>query len=129
MKIQFRKGLLCFAVAAALATPSAALADDVQCFVTDTVFPSFDMSCQADTDCVVAVHQFNCCGSEHALGINASELARFTDDEAICEGEYAPCGCAGFAIEADDGQRTYEVADIGVACSSDGACTTFVMPE
>jgi hypothetical protein len=32
----------------------------------------------------MAVHQVNCCGSEHALGINASELARLTDDEAIC---------------------------------------------
>jgi hypothetical protein len=128
VKIQFRGALLRFAAAAVVASPAAALADDVQCYVTDTVFPSFDMACQVDTDCVVGVHQVNCCGTRHALGINANELARFSDDEAICESEYAACGCADFGIQADDGQRTYEAADIGVVCA-DGACTTFVMPE
>jgi hypothetical protein len=128
VKTHFRRVLIGFAAAASVATPFAALAGDVQCYVTDLVFPSFDMTCDVDSDCVVGVQQVNCCGTRRALGLNGNELDRFTKDEAICEREYAACDCADFGIEADDGQRTYEAADIGVACS-DGACTTFVMPE
>ena len=128
MKTHFRRVLLGFAAATLVATPSAAVADEVQCYVTDIVFPSFDMTCEVDSDCVVGVHQVNCCGTRRALGLNGNELARFTEDEAICEGEYALCECPDLGIQADDGQRTYEAADIGVACS-EGACTTFVMPE
>ena len=45
MKTHFRRVLLGFAAATLVATPSAAVADEVQCYVTDIVFPSFDMTC------------------------------------------------------------------------------------
>ena len=128
MKTQFRTALLCFAVAAALAAPSAAFADYVQCFVTDTVFPSFDMSCQSDDDCAVAVHQINCCGTRQALGIDGQEVARFIEDEAICEAQYPSCDCADFGIQADDGQSTYDPDELGVVCA-ENTCTTFVAPK
>jgi hypothetical protein len=102
--------------------------DEVQCFASDPIFPSFDMSCQSDSDCAVGVHQVNCCGTRRALGINTSEVSRFAMDEAVCRGQYPACDCADFGIEADDGQRTYEEDNVGVACARSG-CRTFVIAE
>jgi len=120
-------------VVAALATgtffPRVLFADDVvQCFPGDPVFPSFDMSCQSDDDCAVAVHQINCCGTRQALGINGQEVGRFSEDEAICELQYPSCDCADFGIRADDGQSTYDPDELGVVCA-ENTCTTFVAPK
>ncbi len=127
MTKQLRKFLVAVIATGAI-FPRVSFADDVQCSPGDPVFPSFDMSCQSDGDCAVAVHQVNCCGTRQALGINANEIGRFTEDEAICEAQYPSCDCADFGIRADDGQSTYNPKDLGVICA-DGACTTFVVPE
>jgi hypothetical protein len=103
-------------------------AGEVQCWPPPQVFPPFDRSCQDEPDCRVAVHQVDCCGTRSALGINYLEQDRFNEAETICEPQYPRCGCPDRGIFADDGNSTYEVADLGVFCS-DGSCSTFVIPE
>ena len=128
MNTQLRQIAVAVCAIAAL-LPFAAFADDeVQCLAQPPLFPSFDMSCQSDSDCAVAVHQVNCCGTRRALGINNTEVDRFNIDEAICEGQYPACNCVDLGIEADDGQPTYSSKDVGVRCAS-SSCFTFVIPE
>jgi len=114
--------------AALLIFAGAAQGDEVQCFPPPPVFPTFDQACGSNSDCQVAVHQIDCCGSRAALGINIDEGARFDLDEGICRDQYPACDCVDRGILADDGQSAYYEADIGVACN-EGICTTFVLDE
>jgi hypothetical protein len=94
-------------------------------------FPTFDRHCTHDTDCTIAQHQTDCCGSIQALGIATTETARFADDEAICEGQYPACGCASGTLQTDDGAmapRGSGVAAVVVRCVT-GTCTTSVRPS
>lgn len=124
-RAKFTSGLIAMAL---LICAGVARGDDVQCFPGMPVFPSFDQTCGSDSDCLVAVHQIDCCGSRAALGININEGPRFDYDEAICRGQYPACDCVDRGILADDGQSAYYEADVGVACS-EGSCTTFVIDE
>lgn len=99
--------------------------DTVQCRQSPPVFPSFDKHCSVPGDCAIALHQYNCCGSKKAIGINAAERARFDRDEAACEAQYPGCGCDQQPTLAEDGNASMEPDDIAVDCRGN-ACTTFV---
>ena len=88
-------------------------------------FPEFDDACAADADCVLVLHQINCCGSTHAWGIATTALAAFQAAEAICESQYPPCDCAAFPPVADDGGSSWDMNGYKVACVG-GACWTSV---
>jgi len=87
--------------------------------------PSFDRGCSADADCIVAVHQINCCGTEIATGLNHSERAAFDSFEAACVVTYPGCGCASLETMADDGTTGW--GDASVSCVV-GTCTTSFAP-
>lgn len=101
--------------------------DVVQCSGAAPSFPSFNKSCAVAADCIVAVHQINCCGSQRALGVNLAEKARFDADEKVCRAQYPRCGCPTLPTVADDGKSSQrgDGSDIGVGCSA-GACATFI---
>lgn len=100
---------------------------EVRCWSKNPIFPTFDGSCGDGRDCRVAVHQVNCCGSRVAIGINFLEQARFDEAEATCETQYPACDCFDRGILADDGQSTYDSAQLAAFCN-EGACATFVIP-
>ena len=61
-------------------------------------FPTdFERGCGADANCVVGLHQIDCCGTLFATGINHSERDRFDTAEATCRASYPACGCAAGA--------------------------------
>lgn len=97
--------------------------DTIACGVAATQFPSFDKSCATPADCVIGVHQINCCGSTLAIGMNRAEQARFTADEQACASQYPHCACAQTAT-AEDGQSALG-KDVVVLCRS-GQCMTAV---
>lgn len=105
--------------------------DEVDCSQRPPVFPGFDRSCQAASDCDLVLHQTDCCGTQHALGIHPRDRARFDADEAICSEfgprGYPPCGCAGQGIFPDIGDPQYDADHIAVDCIG-GSCTTLVVP-
>lgn len=68
-----------------------------------TSFPSFDRACTLDSDCIVAAHLADCCGTLDALGIARSEATRFAAAEAQCESQYPACGCDSGTVRTDDG--------------------------
>jgi hypothetical protein len=95
----------------------------VECTGALQYFPDFERSCATDTDCVVVVHQTNCCGSESAFGIRESELAAFNAAEATCDQQYPACGCASFGVDVEDGTRVDFASknEINVSCDA-GTC-------
>ena len=54
---------------------------------------SVDRSCTSDTDCVVRLHQTDCCGNAVMVGVNQSVAAQFAVDESACMASYPGCGC------------------------------------
>jgi len=94
----------------------------VQCGQNPPQFPVFDRTCEKDADCVVVLHQVNCCGTEVAWGIAASEKAAFDAAESECRSEYPACGCPALPTQADDGNTG---SDFGVRCRN-GECFSFV---
>jgi len=99
--------------------------DLVMCTGATPTFPTFDKSCTLASDCFIAIHQINCCGSMKALGLNQAEQARFAADEKICQGQYPGCGCAAAPTVAEDGQSESAGKMIVVECQA-RQCTTLV---
>ncbi len=106
-------------------TGAGGAAPEVKCAVSPPVFPTFDRTCSGASDCVVAFHQINCCGTRRAMGIAKGELAAFGQAEAVCESQYPGCGCAQQPTAADDGNSTFDESSIQVTCLM-GNCSTFV---
>ena len=99
--------------------------DSVMCVGMPQSFPTFDKHCAAATDCALALHVINCCGSAKAIGINQSEVVRFDRDEKICDAQYPKCGCPTSPPIAEDGKTSTGGNDIKVDCRA-SACTTFI---
>jgi hypothetical protein len=97
----------------------------ILCGIPYPLFPWFDKSCVADSDCAIGLHMVNCCGTMHAIGMNQSQKAVFQEAEAVCEGQYPPCGCASQPTLAEDGNTSGSGEDIAVFCKS-GDCMTFI---
>jgi hypothetical protein len=87
--------------------------------------PTLERGCGADENCVIGVHQVDCCGSLVALGMNHSERDAFDTFEAACRMTYPDCDCLSQPTRADDG--TTGMGDATVACVS-GTCTTTFGP-
>jgi hypothetical protein len=90
-------------------------------------FPMFDKSCNSNADCVVALHQTDCCGNEVAWGINGNDAAAFDEAEAICRSQYPMCRCPVGPIMTDNGDSTFDINLIQVACVNGGVCETSVL--
>ncbi len=89
-------------------------------------FPVWSDTCKVDSDCAVAQHQINCCGTNVALGINVCAKDKFAAAEATCQGQYPGCGCASFATLAQDGFSAFGADDIfGAKCTA-GLCQSYV---
>lgn len=88
-------------------------------------FPTFSKACSADSDCIVAQHQINCCGTKLAWGLAATEKCAFAAAEAVCESQYPGCGCPQFMTQAEDGYATFTEQDFGVRCTA-GQCRSYI---
>jgi hypothetical protein len=96
----------------------------VLCTGTTPTFPTFDKSCKTSTECAIASHQINCCGTHVATGIAAGEKAAFDQAELTCESQFPDCDCAQFPTTADDGKSELD-GTIVVKCVA-GTCKTSV---
>ncbi len=85
--------------------------------------------CSADANCIVAIHQVDCCGTLTAVGLNHSERDPFDTAEAACLATYPACGCAGSPTTTDSGEIATDTSSIQVGCISRGpagVCMTYV---
>jgi hypothetical protein len=95
------------------------------CSAGESSFPVFSRSCSDVTDCAIANHQIDCCGSTIATGIAATDLNSFEASEASCAALFPACGCASQPPILDDGSSAINFDTIDVACSLEGFCATF----
>lgn len=98
---------------------------DVECTGGAPAFPTFDKTCAAAGDCIVAFHQINCCGTREAIGIAAGEKAAFDAAEATCETQYPGCGCAQSPTMTEEGSTAVDESLIQAQCTA-GACMSYV---
>lgn len=89
-----------------------------------TTFPTLDKACSAPSDCFIAAHMMNCCGTRVAIGLNVSSQSAFTAAETACSNAYPACGCAELPMQAEDGRRE-DMGTIQVDCR-DQRCFTYV---
>lgn len=113
------------------AVGDAAISDDLKltCNADDSVFPTFSRSCQDATECAIATHQIDCCGSTIATGIVKADLAAFEQAESDCQPLFPGCGCASLPPVLDDGTMALDIGAIGVGCSAEGFCVTFSLEQ
>jgi hypothetical protein len=89
-------------------------------------------------NCVIQLHQSDCCGAMHAYGINHGSRSDLCTAETACVAMYpTPAGCSDSTITTDTGETTSTMADVkvravdGMPCSFDPTqtcyrCETFV---
>lgn len=96
-----------------------------QCTGDGSEFETFDKSCTTVDDCVMATHMTSCCGDSTRVGINESELQRYSTVETFCAAQFPVCGCAAQGVSAEDGTLVqYGSEDQIVLECADGQCTT-----
>ena len=88
----------------------------------DGGFPNFQKGCGTIANCIIKLHQIDCCGSAIAIGINHGEFAAFDAAEAEWRNSCPKCGCPAMATLAENG-KTGLNADVKVACDN-GVCRT-----
>jgi hypothetical protein len=90
---------------------------------------SVDRSCTSDTDCVVRLHQTDCCGNSVMVGVNQSAAAQFAVDESACMASYPGCGCPAMLPTTDSGETVTDTSMVQAGCISRGpgsVCLTYV---
>lgn len=92
-------------------------------------FPSFADACTTNSQCVLVLHQVDCCGSMVAMGINVNARNDFDRDEQTWRGSCPACGCTPRPTTAQDGNAG-DFTSIRVTCagaaSGSGVCRTYV---
>lgn len=91
----------------------------------DAATESYTRSCTTKAECAVGYHPKDCCGTRLALGIAASEVARFA--QGLCPGSGPGCGCDAQLPQVVDGDRARfdDGRDIAVRCVA-GGCEAYV---
>src|SRR6266566_3855 len=78
----------------------------LSCWHGTQMFPPLDKSCQASSDCFVAEHMIDCCGTLEVIGLNVGAMSAFLSAETTCGPNR--CQCDPGPTEAEDG-RAFEV--------------------
>jgi hypothetical protein len=82
------------------------------------------------SNCVIQIHQLDCCGARAAYGVNHGARTTLCPAETTCVATYAtPPPCTDATIKTDTGETTMNEADVKLRCVPGGAtctCETFV---
>lgn len=95
------------------------------CGYVDTI----DRSCTADGDCLVRLHQTDCCGSSVMIGIASSAGGVYLANEPACMASYPACECPAMPPTTDSGETVTDTSAVLAACVSRGprnVCLTYV---
>lgn len=94
-----------------------------------TLSPPLSDTCTTDADCIVVIHQTDCCGNTVADGALASEAVRFETFEYACRASYPDCKCPAGPTTTDSGESSGDPDALRVACVGRGprnVCLTYV---
>jgi hypothetical protein len=79
-------------------------------------------NCTVPTDCAIALHKVDCCGSQNALGIRMDQVTAFNTAETAWDATCTACMCTAQPIHAQAGGNC-AMANITVNCDG-GMCRT-----
>lgn len=101
------------------------------CFDAKGSIPSTPFKlCQSASDCEIATHTADCCGSQVKVGVRKDQLTAFAACELAWVETLPSCGCASQGERAEDGKSSLPPAVVEVACvdftSQGGICKTRV---
>jgi hypothetical protein len=101
-----------------------------------TVFPGTLAAAPRDatnlTNCVIQMHELDCCGTRAAYGINHGGRTTLCPAEMTCVASYpTPPPCTNATITTDTGEKTTNEADVKLRCvpvvgGATCKCETFV---
>ncbi len=101
--------------------PSADVRVDGGPVCTDpATFPKFEKGCGEDKNCVVGMHQINCCGSMLAIGMNHGVIDAFNTAEKAWAATCPKCGCPTLPPVDESGKTGsgFDAKCIGGKCTS-----------
>jgi hypothetical protein len=76
---------------------------------------------QALANCVIQLHQSDCCGAKIAYGFNHAALTQLCTAESACK-YYSPPGCANTTITTDTSEMTTDASQVRVRVVNPTAC-------
>jgi hypothetical protein len=85
-------------------------------------FPGFVKGCGTTANCIIKLHQIDCCGTMMAIGLNHAEFGAFDTAETAWETSCPKCKCPVGPTLAEDG-KTGATVDVKVSCDN-GTCKT-----
>jgi hypothetical protein len=108
-------------------TPSVDAGADPQvqtftCSAGAVTFPPLDKSCTTASDCILVIHQTDCCGNAAAVAIGASGGEAFWAAEAQCAAMFPACGCAMGPLSTEDGLMVATGAQLVDGVCVDNRC-------
>ncbi len=77
-------------------------------------------------NCVIQLHQSDCCGARDANGINHGARDTLCPAEASCVAMYPTADCVDATITTDTGETTTVEANVRLRLTAAGICETFV---
>jgi hypothetical protein len=95
----------------------------IECTAVPPIFPTFDRTCEAPSDCTLVEHTTSCCGSALVMAVRAGEKAAFDAAELVCDDQYPLCDCVTQWVDVEDGTQIPfdKIGGIAAACQ-DGNC-------
>ncbi|MDQ3031808.1 MAG: hypothetical protein M3Y87_05275 [Myxococcota bacterium] len=90
---------------------------------------TIDRSCTADDDCLVRLHQSDCCGSSIMIGIHTSAESTYLAAEPACQASYPTCGCPAMLPTTDSGETVADTSTVRAGCiarATGDVCMTYV---
>lgn len=88
-----------------------------------------DRSCSDDADCLVRLHQTDCCGNSVMIGIAMDALTVYNAGEPACMASYPACECPVGLPTTDSGETVTDTGAVLAGCISRGprqVCLTYV---
>lgn len=99
-------------------------------------FPSLERGCTlgaggADVNCAPELHQVDCCGTMHVIGINHGVVDAYCAAEALCRASYPAAACGPGEYVLDTGETTTDLDLVHVRCNipsgaAVGTCETYL---
>jgi hypothetical protein len=104
----------------------------MECTDYATVLAAAPRDATAITNCVIQMHQADCCGAMRAYGVNHGARTTLCPAETACVATYpASASCTSATITTDSGETTNVMNDVKLRCTpkqggTTCTCQTFV---
>jgi hypothetical protein len=94
----------------------------VECSGYDTALEAAPTGATSLDNCVVQMHQLDCCGAMAAYGVNHAARTTLCPAEASCDAQYPAATCTDSSIVTDTGDTTNRMTDVRLRLVDPAPC-------